>query len=368
MSVLEIADVILLDNLDNVCVATRPLASGTLLRVAGKEIRLAEPIKMGHKLATKPIAKGERVLKYGQTIGFTTEKIEPGQWVHAHNVINGDFARDPQSSTNVPSAQPPITDRTFMGYRRANGKVGTRNYIAVISAVNCSASVSKYVAQKFDKETLKAFPNVDGVVAFRHGGGCGIQYDGAYHKLLDRCLGGMAKHPNIGAYLIIGLGCENASIGHLISNEGLIQIEGLGSPQGPPVFSMQDLGGTVKTIEAAVRKVNELLPRANDIQRVSIPASEIMLGTNCGGSDGNSGITANPALGVASDMLVAAGGTSILGETTEIWGAEHLLTRRARTPAVAQKLLDHIKWWLWYTGVFGAEIDNNPSVGNKEGG
>ena len=221
------------------------------------------------------------------------------------------------------------------------------------------------------------------MVAFTYGGGCGIPYGGEYHQILTRVLGGMARHPNIGGYVLVGLGCETNTIGHLIDEQKLVQIDGdfatavhstprqsrgLGASRGPAVLVMQDLGGTAKTVEAGVKLVAELLPRVNALRRETVPASEIILGTNCGGSDGNSGITANPALGVASDMIVACGGTTILGETTEIYGAEQLLTRRAKTPAVADKLIERIKWWEWYSGVFGATCDNNPSPGNKEGG
>ena len=290
----------------------------------------------------------------------------------------------------MPPDPQPLTGITFQGYRRADGRVGTRNYVAVISSVNCSASVSKYIARRFDAAALREFPNVDGVVAFTYGGGCGIPYGGEYHQILTRVLGGMARHPNIGGYVLVGLGCETNTIGHLIDEQRLVQIDGDRSASGlapnctspphpgplpggegvrrPPVLVMQDLGGTAKTIEAGVKLVAELLPRVNSLRRETVPASEIILGTNCGGSDGNSGITANPALGVASDLIVACGGTTILGETTEIYGAEQLLTRRAKTPAVADKLIERIKWWEWYSGVFGATCDNNPSPGNKEGG
>ncbi len=361
-------DVIHLHPDDNICVAARNLAAGTKIRAGGDTITLLEPIRLGHKVAIRPVGLGERIYKYGQTIGFTTKNVDPGQWVHSHNLVNGEFSRDPASATEIPAPLPPIEGRTFQGYRRADGRAGTRNYLAVISTVNCSATVSKYVAQRFDNSLLKQFPNIDGVVAFRHGGGCGLQWEGLQHQILNRVMGGIARHPNIGGYLLIGLGCEQTAIGHLMSDQHLVQIDGAGAKHGPPVFSMQDMGGTVKTVDAAVRAVTEMLPRVNDVRRTSIPASEIVLGTNCGGSDGNSGVTCNPALGVASDMLVACGGTSILAETTEIYGAEHLLTRRARSVAVADKLLEHIKWWLWYTKTFGCVIDNNPSVGNKEGG
>ncbi len=354
---------------DNIAVAARTLPAGEVRQVAGKLLQLLDPVKLGHKVAVEPIATGDAIRKYGQIIGYASEPIPAGTWVHSHNLKMGDTALDYAKAEQVPPPPEPILGRTFQGYRRADGKAGTRNYLGLISSVNCSATVCKAIAAHFTRERLKDFPNVDGVVAFTHGGGCGLQYDGLQHRILARTLGGMATHPNIGGYLIIGLGCENAPIGYLLESQKLIQIDGAtGTRKGPIVYSMQDLGGTLNTIAAGIKTVQEMLPQVNDVRRETIPASEIILGTNCGGSDGNSGVTANPALGVASDMLVACGGTTVLAETTEIYGAEHLLTRRAVTPAVADKLLKRIEWWLSYAAFFGAELDNNPSVGNKEGG
>ncbi|REK11402.1 MAG: altronate dehydratase [Planctomycetota bacterium] len=363
-------DVIVLHARDNVCVATRDLPSGTRVTVGDHTVELSEPVRLGHKIALMPITSGEQVLKYGQIIGFATADIAPGAWIHTHNLAAGAFDRDYAASTEVPPDPERLTGLSFEGYRRPDRKPGTRNYVAVISTVNCSATVSKAVAARFGGDALRDYPNVDGVVAFTHGGGCGMQFGGEGHATLNRVLGGIARHPNIGGYVIIGLGCETASLGYLLDDQKLVQIGG-GSPSNakrPPVLSMQDAGGTPKTIEAACRLVEQILPQANDVRRESFPLAELILGTNCGGSDGNSGITANPALGVASDMIVAAGGTVVLGETTEIYGAEQLLTRRARTPEVAQKLVDRIRWWEWYTGLFGCTPDNNPSPGNKEGG
>jgi altronate hydrolase len=362
-------DVIHLHPADNVCVAARDLPSGARITAGDISVELTEPVRLGHKIALVPLGAGERVFKYGQTIGFTTAEVAPGAWIHSHNLTAGHFDRDYAASSEVPADPPPLTGYTFQGYKRPDRKPGTRNYIAVISTVNCSASVSKYVAARFAGDALRDYPNVDGVVAFTHGGGCGMQFAGEGHAILNRVMGGIARHPNIGGYVLIGLGCETATLGYLLEDQKLVQIGGSrGEVTRPPVLSMQDVGGTSKTIEAASRLVAELLPRVNDVRREPVPLSELVLGTNCGGSDGNSGITANPALGVASDMIVAAGGTVVLGETTEIYGAEQLLTRRARTPEVAQKLIDRIRWWEWYTGLFGCTPDNNPSPGNKEGG
>lgn len=362
-------DIVYLHPADNVCVAARDLAKGTHVTAGGRTVELREAVKLGHKIALDELPEGSKVVKYGQIIGFATANIAAGAWIHTHNLAAGMFDRDYAAASDIPPDPRPLVGRTFQGFKRPDRRPGTRNYVAVISTVNCSASVSKYVAARFNAEALKAFPNVDGVVAFTHGGGCGMQFGGEGHAVLNRVMGGMAKHPNIGGYVLIGLGCETATLGHLMADQKLVQIGGAGGAANRPhVLSMQDVGGTSKTIEAACQLVADILPRANDVRRESVPLSELILGTNCGGSDGNSGITANPALGVASDMIVAAGGTVILGETTEIYGAEQLLTRRARTPEVAQKLIDRIRWWEWYTGLFGCTPDNNPSPGNKEGG
>jgi altronate hydrolase len=380
-----VRDAILLHPTDTVCVAARELAVGTTVELPDGPIRLQDDISQGHKFARSTIQPGEPVLKWGQPIGYATRPIEPGRWVHSHNMEIGALAQEYEKSTAVPDAPPPRTGHTFQGYRRADGRVGTRNYIAIISNVNCSASVARMVAARFTPERLCDFPHVDGVLAFSHGNGCGMELGGEHHKILNRVMGGIARHPNIGGYLLVGLGCETATIGNLIADQKLVQIDSTShmttssiqhrassiqhpNPSRPVALSMQDLGGTRNTVEEATRLVETLLPEVNAAQRETVPASEIVLGLNCGGSDGNSGITANAALGVASDLIVACGGTAILGETTEIYGAEHLLTRRARSPAVAEKLIERIRWWEWYSGVFGCTPDNNPSPGNKLGG
>jgi len=365
-------DAVLLHPNDNICVAARGITAGDAIAVGDQQLSLQQDIKIGHKIALTSIAEKEPIYKFGQIIGFSNCEISSGDWVHSHNMISGDFALDYAKSEAIPPAPTPITDRTFMGYRRANGKAGTRNYVAVISTVNCSASVAQYVAGNFGPEQLKNYPNIDGVVAFKHDGGCAMAFAGLKHEMLNRVMGGIARHPNIGAYLLIGLGCEQGAMGYLVESQQLVQIGGNGESNGdngrPTMLSIQDEGGTAKTIEKGIQALAKLLPGANDVKRVPIPASEIILGCECGGSDGNSGITANPALGVASDLLVACGGTSILSETSEIYGAEHLLTRRAVTPEVADKLIERIEWWKWYAGIYGGELNNNPSVGNKEGG
>ena len=353
---------------DNVAVAARPIPEGAEIRAGDDTLVTTGRVGMGHKLALRPIRAGEAVLKYGQVIGFAGRDIPAGAHVHVHNVRADAFERDYAFCRDCPPPPPPPAQRrTFQGYDRGDGRYGTRNYVAVISTVNCSASTSKYISERIRaRGLLNQFPNVDGVVAITHKSGCAMQYDGPDHRQLDRTLAGFARHPNVAAYVLVGLGCETGQAIHLIDNEGLIQLNG--SRKKPTVLTIQECGGIGKTVEAGVRAVAELLPRVNDLRRTPLSADKLVLGTNCGGSDGNSGVTANPALGAASDLLVAQGGTSILGETPEIYGAEHLLTRRAVSRAVVEKLVERIKWWEWYTGLFGAEINNNPSPGNKEGG
>lgn len=381
----DAADLLLLDPQDNVAVAVRSLAQGQQIEIDGERLTLTAPVRLGHKIALRAIEPNSPVIKYGHPIGNATGKIEPGEWVHSHNLIAGQLATDVRPASAIPAPPPPITDRTFAGYRRTDGRAGTRNYVAVISTVNCSASVSRAIVDQFDQQILDRYANVDGLLALTHGGGCGMQFGGDVHQTLNRVLGGMARHPNIGGYLLIGLGCEQGAMGYLIDQQQLVQIDG--KPMGggladsaaalddegnrvdrPAVLSMQDCGGTRATVEAGIRHLAELLPRANDVQRQPLPISQLVVGTECGGSDGASGITANPAVGIASDMIVAGGGTSIIAETPELFGAEQLLTRRARTAAVAQQLLDRLDWWQDYAGKFGVELDNNPTTGNKEGG
>jgi altronate hydrolase len=352
---------------DNVAIAARHLAAGQSLQWNGGTLTLSGRVGLGHKVALVPIRKGQAVLKYGQVIGFASQDIAPGDHVHVHNVSADAFERDYAFCRDCPPPPAPAEQRTWLGYDRGDGRYGTRNYIAIISTVNCSASTSKYIAERFrTTDLLRQYPNVDGVLAITHKAGCAMQFDGPDHRQLDRTLAGFARHPNVVAYLLVGLGCETGQAIHLIEGERLVQ---LGGPRRQPtVLSIQECGGIGKTVEAGVKAIAELLPRANDVRRVPLSADKLILGTQCGGSDGNSGVTANPALGIASDLLVQQGGTSILAETPEIYGAEHLLTRRAVSRVVGEKLVERIKWWQWYTGIFGAEINNNPSPGNKEGG
>lgn len=369
---------VLLRGDDNVAVAARPIPEGFVLRLGPgvPEITVREPIGLGHKVALADIAEGEPVRKYGQVIGFAAKPIRAGSWVHLHNVRADLFTREYALASERPPVPPMTERRTFPGYLRPDGRVGTRNYLAVISTVNCSASASRLIAERFRGDAWrKDFPNVDGVFAVTHKQGCAIPFEGRDHQTLERVLAGFANHPNIAAYVLVGLGCEASYPGHVAESQDLVVLgrstrtgTAPGEKVRPRMLSIQEQGGITKTVEAAVEAVSQLLPEANAWTRTEQPASKIVLAMECGGSDGNSGVTANPALGVAADLVVSQGGTAVLGETTEIYGAEHLLTRRAVSRAVGQKLIDQIQWWEWYAHLFGAEINNNPSPGNKNGG
>ncbi len=351
---------------DNVAVARCAIPAGIELATPGGTLLVPRQIGLGHKVALHDIAKGAAIYKYGQVIGFASKSIVAGEHVHVQNVAADAFERDYAFCSACPPVQPRQEPRTFAGYDRGDGRYGTRNYIAILSTVNCSASTSKYIAERIrTTNLLQRFPNVDGVVPITHKAGCAMQYGGMDHQQLDRTLAGFARHPNVAAYIIVGLGCETGQAAHLIEGEHLHRMNGDRRP--PLVLNIQECGGIGKTVEAGVKAVATLLPSVNDSKRVTLGADKLVLGTNCGGSDGNSGVTANPALGIASDLLVAQGGSSILGETPNLWRRTFAYAR-AVSRAVGEKLVERIKWWEWYAGIFGAEINNNPSPGNKEGG
>ena len=347
---------------DNVVTARIDLLPNTA--VTGEDVACSARIPAGHKVATRPISKGTPITKYNQIIGFAREDIAPGQHVHVHNVEMQDFARDYAFGADVrPTDYVPEDQRaSFQGYLRPSGKAGTRNFIGVLSTVNCSATVAHFIAETFPREVLAQYPNVDGIVALTHGTGCGMADSGDGFATLQRTLWGYARHPNFAGVLMVGLGCEVNQIDFLLE---AYQVQ-----RGPhfQTMTMQGTGGTRKTVERAQGIVREMLPDANAATRQPIAASEISLALQCGGSDAYSGITANPALGAACDLLVRQGGTGILAETPEIYGAEHLLTRRAVAREVGEKLIERIKWWEDYCSRNGGEMNNNPSPGNKAGG
>ncbi|WP_033923398.1 UxaA family hydrolase [Sphingomonas sp. 37zxx] len=317
-----------------------------------------------HKVAVRAIAPGQAILKYGQPIGIATRDIAAGEHVHVHNCAMADMDRDYRFGLDAPAAVTVAdADRaTFQGFVRANGQVGTRNYIAIISSVNCSATVAHAIAQHFARTGLAEYPQVDGVAAFTYSGGCSIAPGGEAFRVIERTLAGYAASPNVAAVLMLGLGCEAMQVERVKADFALTEGEAFQS------FSIQDHGGTRKAVAEGIARVEAMLPIANRAVRTTVPASALTLGLQCGGSDALSGITANPALGIAVDHLVAQGGTAILSETTELYGAEHLLTARAASPAIGQALLDRLEWWKDYTARNGETIDSNPSPGNKAGG
>jgi len=350
---------------DDVLIARSQLLGGTV----AEGVTVRGLIPPGHKVAVRALAAGEAVRRYNQIIGFATQPIAPGEHVHSHNLGVGDeggaFARDYAMGADV-KPEPVRREASFMGIRRADGRVATRNYIGVLSSVNCSATAARAIADHFSRqmrpEALAAFPHVDGVVALTHGTGCGMDTQGLGMRLLERTLAGYATHANFAAVLVVGLGCEANQIKAWLAHSQLRASDTL------QVFNIQDSGGTAQTVAKGIALVQALLPQANQAQREPCSAQHLRVGLQCGGSDGYSGISANPALGAAVDLLVAHGGTAILSETPEIYGAEHLLTRRAVRPEVAQQLIARIRWWEHYTRSNDGAMDNNPSPGNKAGG
>jgi altronate hydrolase len=358
---------ILLNPADDVMIAKTSIPEGTVIEDGGTSIQVRQDVRAGHKIARRAAHLGAPVRRYGQIIGFATAEIAPGEHVHVHNLAVGELRQNYEVGVDVKPVEyyPPEQMRYFDGFRRADGRVGTRNYVAVISTVNCSASVSQFVRERF-RDVQCEYPNVDGVLAITHKSGCGQVLLGEDHYALQRVLAGYATHPNVAAYVIIGLGCEVNQAAVMVDKQKMSIV---GQPSvRPTVITIQESGGVRKTVEAAVKAVAELLPAANEARRTRQPVSELILATNCGGSDGNSGITANPALGWAVDELVRYGGTGVLAETTEIYGAEQLLIRRAINEGVAKKLLDRFDWWLRHLEARGGVMDNNPAPGNKAGG
>jgi altronate hydrolase len=357
----QLARALRLTEADNVVVAIDALPLGQ--PVFG--VLPTQRVPRGHKMAIQAIAKDSPVVKYGQVIGFAAFHIAPGDWVHESNVHVHSFDRAYAQGTEARPTSFIAEDqrRTFQGFRRANGRYGTRNYIAVLTSVNCSASAARHIARRVEQAGILAdYPNIDGVISLVHGTGCGVDVNGAAYEILRRTQWGYAMNPNVGGVLMVGLGCEAFQIPRWMKSYGVTEDTTFRT------LTIQEVGGTTKTVEAGFRAIVEMLPEVNKAQRSTAPASELMLALQCGGSDGYSGITANPALGVAVDLLVAEGGTAILSETPEIYGAEHLLMRRAASPEIGEKLATTIRWWEDYTARHDMEMNNNPSPGNKLGG
>lgn len=358
-------DLIHIHEADNVALCRTQLPAGALLNWRGAMLELVSDVPAMHKVSVAPIPSGAPVLKYGQVIGFASRDIHAGEHVHEHNLIattqHGDYAFCSEARPTELLA--PDQRACFQGFRRASGKAGTRNFLAVVSTVNCSVTVSRAIAAHFNQSgILRDFPNIDGVVALGHDSGCGMSTADDGYRMLMRTLHGYIGHPNFAGVLLIGLGCEAMQV------KSLLRECGLETGDLFQALTIQQQGGTRAAIQAGIEAMATMLAPANACKRESIPASELTLAVQCGGSDAYSGITANSALGAAADTLVRHGGTVIYSETPEIYGAEHLLTRRSASPEVAQKLVDRIHWWEHYTEVNGVTLNNNPSPGNKAGG
>jgi len=355
--------VIRLHPADNVVIARVDVAIGT--PVPAEDFCSRSQVPAGYKIAARRIAQGEAIRKYNVVIGFASNDIAAGTMVHGHNVEFREFDRDYAFGADYRAVDmlPPAERATFQGIVRSNGEVATRNYIGVLSTVNCSATVVHRIAAWFTPERLADYPNIDGVVAFSHSIGCGMEMSGEPMALLRRTMAGYARHPNLAAALIVGLGCERNQL------QGLLDQEGMEPGARLHTFTMQETGGTRKTIEAGIEAVKALLPEANRVTRTTVDASYLKIGLQCGGSDGFSSITANPSLGAAMDLLVRHGGTAILSETPEIYGVEHTLTRRAASRAVGEKLIERIRWWKdEYSVNRDVQINGKVSPGNQVGG
>src|SRR6476619_1994439 len=358
---LQAADLtIRLNPADDVVIARVELPAGT--EIIKENVRVAVTVPAGHKIATRDVAEGAPVRRYNQIIGFATRPIRAGEHVHVHNLGMASFERDYAFGKDYHPTDFVADPATFMGIVRADGRVATRNYVGVVSSVNCSAHVCRLIADHFKGDALAAYPNIDGIVPIHHKTGCGMGSTGEPVEVLRRVLAGYATHPNMYSTLMVGLGCEANQINDLLAAQNLKRTDQL------QTMTIQETGGSRKTVQEGIARIKELLPDANKVKREPVPASHLTLGLQCGGSDGYSGISANPALGAAVDLLVRHGGTAILSETPEIYGAEHLLTRRAVNKAVGEKLVERIKWWEAYCERNGGEMNNNPSPGNKAGG
>ncbi len=350
---------LILNAADTVGVALDDLNAGEVI----EGVTLRQQVKRGHKLALVHMARGDNVRRYGQIIGQATQDITAGDHVHVQNLGMGTHQQDYAHASDAAPLAPAPETRTFEGYHRADGRVGTRNYLGILTSVNCSGSVANFIAEAAERTGLLAeFPNIDGIVPITHGTGCGMAGDNEGYDTLFRTLSGYAQHPNFGGILLIGLGCEVMQLSALVGGRP-IRADG-----ALRYMTIQTEGGTRKTIEKGLSELRGIAELANQAERAPAPISHLTVGMQCGGSDGYSGITANPALGVASDLLVRHGGTTILSETSEIYGAEHLLTRRAATRGIGEKLIERVRWWEDYTARNGGEMDNNPSPGNKRGG
>ena len=348
-------NVIILSKKDNVAVAAMSIPAH---KVINSNLKSIDSIPFGHKIALSNINKNDFIYKYGQVIGIASKDIIEGEHVHSHNLEFTEFEREFKINKQKNIEYKSENNFFFEGFKRKNGKAGTRNYIGLLSTVNCSATVVKKIADNINNNPeLQKYENIDGVVCLKHSSGCGMNNKGYGMKVFNQTIEGFKHHPNFSKVFVIGLGCECAQISLYKEEDDRVVY-----------MNIQDEGGTKKIIESVSNQIFDMLPNLDADKRVKIPVSELIVALQCGGSDAYSGITANPALGYASDLLVNQGGSTILSETPEIYGAEHLLIERAKNENIIKKLQHQIDWWKNYTSINDGSLDNNPSPGNKKGG
>jgi altronate hydrolase len=354
---------------DNVAVVKTAVSAGlTVLHPSGRPIELKSAVPPGHRFAISDIPTGEFVRQYGQPIG-TSLGVATGEWITHENMTDDvPVVRNLPADLETPAPDyfPAEQIETFMGFRRADGRVGTRNYILIVPTSMCASHEATQISMmaEFMHYSREKFPNIDGVVAIPHNKGCGCQ-DGSTLDVMMRTLSNYADHPNVGGVILIDLGCEKTNLSfvekYLTKREKPIQ---------KPVFKIgiQDVGGTQAAIELGLKEVQRMLPEVNECVRQEFPISELVLGVKCGSSDGFSGISANPSLGYCSDLLVRSRGTVLLTEVPEFCGAEHILANRAKDAAIGRKIYAMVDWYKNYASKFGAVLNQNPSTGNKAGG
>lgn len=348
-------DFIKINKDDNVAVALKPIAKGTTVNVAGTDVTTLEDVPQGHKFAIKPIKKGDAVIKYGFRIGYAQADVEVGGWIHTHNLRTAlgellDYTYNPEGHKDVE----PTDEAYFEGYMRENGKVGVRNEVWIIPTVGCVNSIARAIEAT---ARLNKPEGVDEVVAFTHPYGCSQTTEDQENT--RTVLADLINHPNAGAVLVLGLGCENSRIEVLKNYIGEV------NPDRVKFLQVQDVEDEQ---EAAAEIMEELMNYAAAFKREKVSAKELVIGMKCGGSDGLSGITANPTVGLFSDMLVSKGGTTILTEVPEMFGAETILMDRCANRELFDKTVCLINDFKEYFIKNGQEIYENPSPGNKDGG
>ncbi len=354
---------------DNVAVVKHGVPAGLRIRMPdGRELTVTGAVGPGHRFATADVPAGAFVRQYGQPIG-TSRGIKAGEPITVQNMSNDvpvvrELAADLRLA--LPDYFPEAKRKSFRGFRRADGRIGSRNFILVVPTSMCASHESQQIAimSEFTQYSRAKFPNVDGVVAIPHNKGCGCS-DGSNIEVVLRTLANYAAHPNVGGVIFVGLGCEKTN---LTAVEEFLVKRGMDLQKPVVRYGIQDMGGTQAVIERGLREVAAMLPVVNDVERSDAPLSELLLGVKCGGSDGFSGLSANPALGYAADLLIRSGGTVLITEVPEFCGAEHVLAQRSKDRATGEAVYQMVDWYKDFASKFGTVLGENPSPGNVAGG